>query len=65
MDRARIEAILSGKPVGGRNVPAPVPVFKPDAQVERCLPALNRLRAAPCTGQRRLELTSSQLPPIF
>jgi hypothetical protein len=65
MDRTRVEAILSGKPAGGRKNPAPKPVMKPDAQLERCLPALNRLRAAPSTGQRRLELTSSQLPPIF
>jgi hypothetical protein len=65
MDRARIEAILSGKPLAGLKVPVAKPVLKPDAQMERCLPALNRLRAAPSTGARRLELTSSQLPPCF
>ena len=65
MDRARIEAILSGKPAGGRRAAAPTPVVKPDAKMEQCLSALNRLRATPHTGHRRLELTSSQLPPIF
>jgi hypothetical protein len=65
MDRARIEAILSGKPVAGLKMAAPKPMLKPDAQMEQCLPALNRLRAAPSTGQRRLGLTSAQLPPCF
>lgn len=65
MDRARIVAILSGTPVAGLKVPAAKPVLKPDEQMERCLTALNRLRAAPSTGQRRLELTSAQLPPCF
>jgi len=65
MDRARLEAILSGMPVAGLKVPAAKPVLKPDAQMERCLPALNRLRAAPSSGARRLELTSTQLPPCF
>jgi hypothetical protein len=65
MDRARIEAILSGKPLAGLKVPAAKPVLKPDAQMEQCLPALNRLRAPPSNGQRRLELTSAQLPPCF
>lgn len=65
MDRARIEAILSGKPVAGLKMAAATPMLKPDAQMEECLPALNRLRAAPSTGHRRLELTSAQLPPCF
>lgn len=65
MDRARLEAILSGTPVAGLKVPAAKPVLKPDVQMDRCLPALNRLRAAPSTGARRLELTSAQLPPCF
>jgi hypothetical protein len=65
MDRTLLEAILSGKPAGGRKTPAAKPVLKPDAKMEQCFPALNRLRAAPSTGDRRLELTSSQLPPCF
>jgi hypothetical protein len=65
MDRTRLEAILSGKPVAGLKKSVKVPVLKPTAQMEQCLPALNRLRAAPSTGARRLELTSSQLPPCF
>lgn len=65
MDRTRLEAILSGQPVAGLKVPAANPVLKSDDQMERCLPALDRLRAEPSTGQRRLELTSSQLPPCF
>jgi len=65
MDRARIEAILSGMPAGGRKALAQKPMFKPDDQMGQCLSAVSRLRAAPCTGHRRLELTSSQLPPIF
>jgi hypothetical protein len=65
MDKARIEAILSGKPVTGRKGQAAKPVLKPDAKIEQCLPALNRLRAASSTGQRSLVLTSSQLPPCF
>ena len=65
MDRARIQAILSGMPVAGLKTPAKKPMLGVDPQVEQCLPALNRLRAAPSTGQRRLELTSAQLPPCF
>lgn len=65
MDSARIEAILSGMPAGASKALARKPVFKPDTQMEQCMSALSRLRAAPCTGHRRLELTSSQLPPIF
>lgn len=65
MDRTRLEAILSGQPVAGLKVPVAKPVLKPDDQMERCLPALSRLRAEPSTGHRRLELNSSQLPPCF
>jgi len=65
MDMASIKAILSGIPAGGRKVQAQKPVFKPDAQMEICLTALTRLSKPSSTGHRRLELTSSQLPPIF
>lgn len=65
MDIASIKAILSGIPAGGRKEQAPKPVFKSDAQMEICLTALTRLNKPPSTGHRRLELTSSQLPPIF
>jgi hypothetical protein len=65
MDRNRIDAILSGTPVAGLKTRSAVPIFRPGAEMEQCLTALNCLCAAPGTGQRRLELTSSQLPPIF
>jgi hypothetical protein len=65
MDRARIVAILSGLPAGGRKGTVRKPVLKTDAQMASCFPALAHMRRASTTGERRLELTSSQLPPIF
>ena len=66
MDRARIEAILSGKPAGrGKKKHDPKPIFKADDKVSACMGAITRLCAAPGKGHRAVELASSQLPPIF
>jgi len=65
MDRTRVEAILSGKPAGRRKAPPPKPLFKPDDAMEKCLGAIRRLCASSDVSQRGLQLTSSQLPPIF
>jgi hypothetical protein len=65
MDRTRVEAILSGMPAGRRKAPPPKPLFKRDDAMEKCLGPIGRLCASSNASHRGLQLTSSQLPPIF
>jgi hypothetical protein len=64
MDRARLDAILSGQRTladGGKAEKAPIVA---DREVIACTSALSTL-CEKRTGARPLQLQSSQLPPIF
>lgn len=65
MDRARVEAILSGQAVTlkGKSVAAR-PLVIPDDRMMHCAGVLSRL-CDKVSSTRPLALEPSQLPPIF
>jgi hypothetical protein len=64
MNRARLDAILSGTQSLQNKTPAAKPVFAPNAEVIACSAAMCQVRVQR-TGARPLVLESQQLPPIF
>lgn len=64
MNRAHIDAILSGQHLLGAKIPAARPVIATGDDMEGAAAAMNAL-CAHRTAARPLVLDSQQLPPIF